>query len=568
MAAIDSLLKLVEAQKADALIVASERVPLLKKAGADVALSMPRVSHDMVSMFLEDLIDPEQAQALKQDGSVRLTHTVGDQVFSAELRSEGGRHHLAFYLQRGGKPAPGRAPPGRPAPPPRDMSPGTGQPPRAPAPPVRAPPGPGREPAPASPARGQPGAGELGPSGGTVGDDLSRGTGEQGLSRGTGGLSRGTGELGPTRSAEAQFGYRQPSENAGDVIELVLQAHRDGASDVLLSTGMPARVRLGGSLQETALVCEAAQVLALVESAWSAERQLEFERSGSVDLALDLSTGPGLRPLRFRVNLFRQQRGLAAAVRPVRSEVPALAQLGLPEDFKALVQFPSGLVLMTGPTGSGKSTTLAALIEHVNLTTDKHVLTLEDPVEFQYASKRAIVHQREVGTDVDSFASGLRAALREDPDIIMVGEMRDEETIAAALTAAETGHLVLSTLHSASAAMAIDRIIDVFPGHKQPQVRLQLAGALRAIVTQVLLPTQQLGRVPAFEKMVVTTAVASQIREGRAHQIANQIQTGRNEGMVSLEQSLGALLRAGRVSVEAAMAVAPDPESLRRSLRG
>ena len=555
MAAIDSLLKLVEAQKADALIVASERVPLLKKAGADVALSMPRVSHDMVSMFLEDLVDPEQALALKQDGSVRLTHTVGDQTFSAELRSEGGRHHLAFYLQRGGKPA------GRAAPAGRDMSPGTGrpEPARVPAPPLRAPPGPGREGAPRATS---------GLSGGTGG--LSAGTAERGLSAGTGGLSAGTAERASPRASEAppQPSYRQPSANAGDVIELVLQAHRDGASDVLLSAGLPARVRLGGSLQETAMVCEAPQILALVESALSAERQLELERSGSVDLALDLSAGPGVRALRFRVNLFRQQRGLAAAVRPVRSEVPALTQLGLPDDFKSLVQFPAGLVLMTGPTGSGKSTTLAALIEHVNLTTGKHVITLEDPVELQYVSKRAIIHQREVGTDVDSFASGLRAALREDPDIIMVGEMRDEETIAAALTAAETGHLVLSTLHAAGAAMAIDRVIDVFPGHKQPQVRMQLAGALRAIVTQVLLPTLQLGRVPAFEKMIVTTAVASQIREGRAHQIANQIQTGRNEGMVSLEQSLGALLRAGRVSVEAAMAVAPDPEGLRRAMRG
>ena len=535
MAAIDSLLKLVEAQKADALIVASERVPLLKKAGADVALSMPKVSHDMVSMFLEDLVDAAQALQLKQDGSVRISHSVSGQVFSAELRSEGGRHHLAFYLQRG---RPGAAAGAAAVGP---------EPARAPAaPPPR--PGPRAE-VPAAPS---------GLSGGTGGG------------RPASGLSGGTGASGPGEVASAEAGvsgYRQASVNAGDVIELVLQAHRDGASDVLLSSGLAARVRLGGSLQETALVCDAAQIMALAEPGWSAERQQELEQRGSVDLALDLSPGPGMRTLRFRLNLFRQRRGLAAAVRPVRAEIPTLSQLGLPDDFKSLVQFTSGLVLMTGPTGSGKSTTLAALIEHVNLGAAKHVITIEDPVEFQYISKRAIIHQRELGSDVDSFASGLRAALREDPDIILVGEMRDEETIAAALTAAETGHLVLSTLHSASAAMAIDRIIDVFPGHKQPQVRLQLAGALRAIVTQVLLPTTGLGRVPAFEKMIVTTAVASQIREGRAHQIANQIQTGRNEGMVSLEQSLVALLRTGRVSVEAALAVAPDPEGLRRALR-
>jgi twitching motility protein PilT len=362
--------------------------------------------------------------------------------------------------------------------------------------------------------------------------------------------------------------YRAAAENAGDLIELALQAHRDGASDLLVSTGMPARLRMGGSLRETGLTCDAGQIMALAELALTAERRQELERSGSVDLALDLSPGPGARPLRFRLNLFRQQRGLAAAVRPVRSECPTLQQLGLPDDFKQLVQYPSGLVLMTGPTGSGKSTTLAALIEHVNLGAAKHIITLEDPVELQYVSKRSLIHQREVGTDVESFAAGLRAALREDPDIILVGEMRDQDTIAAALTAAETGHLVLSTLHSASAAMAIDRIIDVFPGPKQPQVRLQLASALRAVVTQVLLPSTQLGRVPAYEKMIVTAAVGSQIREGRAHQIANQIQTGRAEGMMSLDQSLLGLLRAGKVSLDAAMAVAPDPEALRRAMRG
>jgi|GEM_PF-34047 len=538
MAAIDSLLKLVEAQKADALIIASERVPLLKKAGADLALSMPKVSHDMVSVFLEDLVDGDQLAALHQDGSLRINHNVGDAVFSAELRSEHGRYHLAFYLQRVGQPAAPRrgtgAPAGRPMTGPqpiRSRDPGL--------------PGPAIMPAPVAPRP-------------PVISAPSRPVPED---------SRHVPSDSPM-SVDSVGGYREAASNAGDLIELALQAHRDGASDLLLSTGLPARLRLGGTLRETGLVCDAEQILALASSGWSPERRLEFERSGSVDLALDLAPGPGARPLRFRVNLFRQQRGLAAAIRPVRSEVPSLAQLGLPEDFKALVQYPSGLVLMTGPTGSGKSTTLAALIEHVNQSSAKHVLTLEDPVELRYVSKRSMIHQREVGTDVESFASGLRAALREDPDIILVGEMRDQETIAAALTAAETGHLVLSTLHSGSAGMAIDRIIDVFPGPKQPQVRLQLAGALRAIITQVLLPSRSLERVPAYEKMLVTAAIASQIREGRAHQIANQIQTGRAEGMMSLEQSLLALLRSGRISIEAAMDVAPDPDSLRRAYRG
>jgi len=547
MAAIDSLLKLVAAQKADAMIVASERVPLLKKGGADVALSMPKVSHDMVAIFLEDLVDAEQLQAIKQGGTLRIAHSVGDQQFSAELTGEGGRFRLAFYLQRPGGPAPVRR--GTGAPSGRDVT----EPHRAgrelglPGPPV----------APVSPQPPQPPqAAQAASQAAPLRPALSEAHRPV--------LS----DRLPAIESAPPIAYRTASENAGDLIELALQAHRDGASDLLLSTGMPARMRLGGALRETGLTCDAGQILALAELAMTPERRHELERSGSVDLALDLSPGPGARALRFRLNLFRQQRGLAAAIRPVRSECPTLAQLGLPDEFRQLVQYPSGLVLMTGPTGSGKSTTLAALIEQVNVSTAKHVITLEDPVELQYVSKRALIHQREVGTDVESFAAGLRAALREDPDIILVGEMRDQDTIAAALTAAETGHLVLSTLHSGSAAMAIDRIIDVFPGPKQPQVRLQLAGSLRAVVTQVLLPSAQLGRVPAYEKMIVTAAVASQIREGRAHQIANQIQTGRAEGMMSLEQSLLALLRAGKVSLEAAMAVASDPDGLRRAMRG
>ncbi len=543
MAAIDSLLKLVEAQKADALVIASERVPLLKKAGADLALSMPKVSHDMVSVFLEDLVDGEQLQALHRDGALRIDHDVGDQRFTAELRSENGRYQLAFTLQKpGAQPAAARRGTGVPAgramtgpQPVRSRDPGL--PGAVAAPPVAPPPVLARP----VPADIQPPA--------------------RVLSRPV--LSDST----PTPSPEPA-GYRDQASNTGDLVELALQAHRDGASDLLLSSGMPARLRLGGTLRETGLVCDAEQILGLAALAWSPERRAEFERSGSVDMALDLAPGPGARPLRFRVNVFRQQRGVAASIRPVRAEVPSLAQLGLPEEFKVLVQYASGLVLMTGPTGSGKSTTLASLIEYVNQSSAKHVLTLEDPVELLYTSKRSIIHQREVGTDVDSFASGLRAALRENPDIILVGEMRDQDTIAAALTAAETGHLVLSTMHSGSASMAIDRIIDVFPGPKQAQVRLQLASALRAVITQVLLPSRGLERVPAYEKMIVTAAIASQIREGRAHQIANQIQTGRAEGMISLEQSLLALLRSGKISIEAAMDVAGDPDSLRRAYRG
>jgi twitching motility protein PilT len=320
-------------------------------------------------------------------------------------------------------------------------------------------------------------------------------------------------------------------------------------------------VRAVGDLREVGAAASEAGILALFGAALGPDQRARLRASGSVDAALDLGG------LRFRANLFRQQRGLSAALRPVRDKVATLAELGLPDDFAALVGYPSGLVLFTGPTGSGKSSTLAALVEHVNRTAARHVVTLEDPIENVFACKRSLIHQREVGRDVVSFAEGLRASLREAPDIILLGEMRDPETIAAALTAAETGHLVLSTLHAAGAAMAVDRIIDGFSGHQQPQVRLQLAGTLRAVVTQVLVPTTRAGeRTVAYEKMLVTAAVAAQIREGRGHQIATAIQTGRNDGMVSLEQSLAALVRARRVSLEAAMAAAQDPDALRRSI--
>lgn len=513
--AIDSLLKLVEAQKADALVVASDKVPVLKKAGADVALSMPKVSHDMVSMFVEDLVTAEQMKQLIQEKSIKIHHSLGDANFAAEIRREGTRLHLSLVLQRGGRPGAAGAPTAVAA------APSVATP--APPPPVR-----------------------------VVAAPVEVVQAAHGLS--------GAAALVEHRAGEAEL---------GELRELVMQAHREGASDVLLSSGLPARVRHGGELREAGMVCEAEQIVGLASAGWSAAQTEEFVRTGSADAAMDLSPGPGQRALRFRVNVFRQQRGVAAAVRPVRAEVPALAQLGLPEDFKGLAQYSSGLVLMTGPTGSGKSTTLSSLIEYVNMSAAKHVITLEDPIEFLYTSKRALIHQREVGRDVESFASGLRAALREDPDIILLGEMRDQDTISAALTAAETGHLVLSTLHSGSAAMAVDRIIDVFPGPKQAQVRLQLAATLRAVVTQVLVPSSRgHERLPAYEKMVVTAAVASQIREGRAHQIGTAIQTGRADGMVSMDQSLMQLVRSGRVTLDAALAFAPDQEALRRALRG
>ena len=287
----------------------------------------------------------------------------------------------------------------------------------------------------------------------------------------------------------------------------------------------------------------------------------QLNEHGSVDLAVEIAAGE--LSSRYRVNIFKQQRGVAAALRPIRRGPPSLRELNLPDHLYELVEFRNGLVLVTGPTGSGKSTTLAALVEHLNHSAERHIITLEDPIEYLYEPERCLIHQREVGRHVESFAAGLRAALREDPDVILVGEMRDRDTISAALTAAETGHLVLSTLHSGTPWTAIDRMIDVFPADQQRQVRLQLSDVLRSIVSQHLLPsTSPPLRIPAYEMLRVTSGVASQIREDKLHQIQSSIQTGRDNGMVSLERCLAELLRGGQIDAETARAAAHDERSL------
>ncbi len=344
------------------------------------------------------------------------------------------------------------------------------------------------------------------------------------------------------------------------LLVLLQRMQSERASDLLLSSGLPPRMRAAGVLRELdGPVLDDDEILALLESAVHELAGERLAQHGSVDLALELAGGPDRT--RFRVNLFRQQRGLAAALRPIRLDPPTLAELNLPDHLTELVAYANGLVLVTGPSGSGKSTTLTALVEHVNRRMPRHIVTLEDPIEYEYTPQRSLIHQRELGRHVDGFASGLRAALREAPDVILVGEMRDRETIAAALTAAETGHLVLSTLHSANPWMAVDRMIDVFPGEQQPQIRTQLAGVLRAVLSQhLLVSTQPPLRLPAYEKLVVTPAAANQIREGKTHQLQSTIQTGRDDGMVSLESSLADLVRAKRLDPERARSLTRDPQ--------
>lgn len=339
----------------------------------------------------------------------------------------------------------------------------------------------------------------------------------------------------------------------------VAQAERQGASDVFLSSGRPPFIRHGGevvTLGDTPIDADAMRQF--IQTLLGPEARLRLETHGSADAGWEHDG------TRYRVHAFEQIDGPSLALRPIRTDPPNLHALGLPEAFHRLTQWRNGLVLMTGMAGSGKSTTLVALLERLCRTSAKHIVTLEDPIEYRFTATTALVQQREVGIHVSSFAEGLRAAMREAPDVILLGEMRDRETIAAALTAAETGHLVLSTLHCANAATAIDRIVDVFEEHRHGQVRSQLATVLRAVVSQALLPsTRPPRRVPAYELLLNNTAVASKIRDGRGYQLRSELHPGRAEGMIPMEVSLDALVERGEITAELARQVAPNASLLR-----
>ncbi|MCW1923341.1 PilT/PilU family type 4a pilus ATPase [Luteolibacter arcticus] len=353
-----------------------------------------------------------------------------------------------------------------------------------------------------------------------------------------------------------------PVRSGPDLLALIDQAAALDASDLFLSSGKRPRVRRNGVLSFLdADPPDAAKILELIPDE---ESRRELEVSGSTDFATRWELSGGSR--RFRINVFRHRDGVAAALRPIRQKIPPLADLGLPEDLLELISYPSGLVLVTGTTGSGKSTTLAALVDHLNRTRSRHVITIEDPVEYEHRENQCLIHQREVGSDVESFSTGLRAALRENPDVILLGELRDLATITAALTAAETGHLVLATLHSGTASSAVNRIVDVFPGHQQPLIRVQLASSLRAVLSQRLVPTKAKKLMPAIEKLIVTPAVATGIREGQDHYLRNAMLTGVEEGMVTLERSLAALVRKGTIDRETAARHAMDPKGLQHLL--
>ncbi|THF76943.1 type IV pilus twitching motility protein PilT [Cohnella fermenti] len=335
------------------------------------------------------------------------------------------------------------------------------------------------------------------------------------------------------------------------MIALLERAHHSKASDLHITAGSPPVMRIHGKLEaigEEKIGSEQARQMAL--SLLSSEQAERFEQAGELDFSCELD---GLS--RYRVNAYRQRGKVSIAVRTIPTAIPTMAQLQLPPILSTLALKPQGLILVTGPTGSGKSSTLAAMINHINTTERKHIVTLEDPIEYLHSHGTSIIDQREVGSDTRSFANGLRAALRQDPDVILVGEMRDLETISAAVTAAETGHLVFATLHTTDAPQTIDRIIDAFPGHQQGQIRSQLAAVLLAVVSQRLFPRMQgKGRACATEIMVNTPAVANLIRTEKIHQIKSVMQTGRALGMHTLETSIKDLLAIGAIEPAAGRA--------------
>jgi twitching motility protein PilT len=349
-----------------------------------------------------------------------------------------------------------------------------------------------------------------------------------------------------------------------DFAQMLMEVVERGGSDLHLTAGAPPTMRKTGRLRAMPDYPKLGEdeTREIIYSILSSEQRRRLEADWQVDLAYAI---PGLA--RFRVNVYFQRGALAAAFRLIPFKLLTVDELGLPNILHELVRKPRGLVLVTGPTGSGKSTSLAAMIDEINMTRDDHIITIEDPIEFLHSHKRCIVNQRELGSDATSFGEALKAALRQDPDVILVGEMRDLETISTALTAAETGHLVFATLHTQGAPQTVDRVIDVFPPHQQAQVRVQLSVSLQGVVTQTLLPTADgASRVAACEVMIPTPGVRNLIREGKTHQIPSAMQTGSLHGMQTMDAALANLVREGKISRATAEGASSTPDELGRLL--
>lgn len=343
--------------------------------------------------------------------------------------------------------------------------------------------------------------------------------------------------------------------------EILEYAIKHDCSDIHLIAGKAPTVRKVGELMTLDLpVLKSDQVINFIKLLLSEQQYNRYDNDHDVDSAYTDDEGN-----RYRLNAYRQRDLPALALRLLKNETPTIEKYNLPDLFKNLAVLPRGLILVTGPTGSGKSTTLAALIDHINQNKAKHILTLEDPIEYIHQSKKSMVNQREVGRDTNSFQDALRSAMREDPDVILVGEMRDHETISLALTAAETGHLVFSTLHTTGAANTIDRIIDVFPPHQQAQIRTQLSGVLKAVISQALIPqVDKQHRIASFEIMVMTDGIANMIRDNKVYQIESVIQTNAKLGMQTLDAALAKLVKEQRISMEKALEFCRNPDNLRK----
>ncbi len=346
-----------------------------------------------------------------------------------------------------------------------------------------------------------------------------------------------------------------------ELIDLIEYAIENNASDIHITVGIPPVFRIDGMLKYfNANKLLPKDVEKMVKEILDEEQFEELKAKGEIDISY---AKPGIS--RFRVNIYKQRGSYAIALRVIPFKIPTMEELGLPQIVKSLARLPRGLILVTGPTGSGKSTTLASIIDLINNEKNYHILTLEDPIEYLHKHNKSMINQREIGTDSSNFANALRSALRQDPDVILVGEMRDLETMSTTLTAAETGHLVLSTLHTIGAAKTIDRIIDVFPPHQQQQIRVQLASVLQAIISQQLLPKANgSGRVAAFEVMVATPAIRNLIREGKIHQIDTIIQTSKKQGMQTMDHSLLELYQKGIISKDTLLSQAINQDMVKR----
>jgi twitching motility protein PilT len=349
-----------------------------------------------------------------------------------------------------------------------------------------------------------------------------------------------------------------------EIVSLLVQMQERGASDLHLKVGNHPVMRINGRLEvRTDLpILEPTTVRDLIESMMDEGQKHRFASNLELDFAYSVT-----KVGRFRVNVYQQRGSVSAAIRAIHFGVPSLEELGLPDVVKRLAALPRGLVLVTGPTGSGKSTTLAAIINYINQTRSVHIVTIEDPIEYLHRDNKSVINQREVGMDTLSFANALRQVVRQDPDVILIGEMRDLETISTAITAAETGHLVFATLHTQSAAQTIDRIIDVFPPHQQPQIRTQLSVALEGVLSQTLIPrVSGGGRVAAIEVMLTTGAIRNLIREGKTFQIPSAMMSGGREGMQTLNQALRALVEQKKVTYEDAVAKASSEKEFAQLL--